>query len=1425
MKKRSSLLVIAILLSMISPGVVPNTAQAAGSLVTKSYTAKMDTMELEGHIQYDGIHDNDGDGFLSIGRSNDEFGDVRLRAGVTFDLGVPEGNVVSAELVLTVATVIRNPDHTLYMEARGSAANELTESSFPAVDINSPYADKFTAKSIAEVPMGTYLQNQSITFNVKSAVDAFTDSSDRKITFTLNGNEANAASGWFSIHSLETFGNAAFRPKLIVTYDTGVTANNPLVGSFTITEGAATSAGTVNLSVTGSDPDAGDSITHMRFANSAANLSAASWLPFSNTATFSLSGGDGSKTIYMQLKDSKDRISANSSQTILLDQTAPIGTLIINDGATWTKSNEVTLKGTYTDGSGPGVEQVRLSNISGGSWQTSWFSIADLNGKSWNLPVGEGTKTVYVQYKDKVGNVSTATISSTISVDTIAPIISNVENGKVYKSKVIALFNEGFGLLNGSPYTSGTDITQDGTYTLTVTDPTGNSAMVNFKVDTTAPVVSGVTNNGIYKSNVTITFNKGTATLNGAAFSSGSQVALDGMHTLVVTDAAGNVTTITFEIDKVAPTVTGVTNGWNYKEKVTVGFNEGTAMLNGAAFASGTEIDQDGMYTLVVTDAVGNVTTVSFKIDSEDPIVTGVTTGGIYKGNVTVNFNEGTAKLNGAAFISGTQVVQDGVYTLVVTDAAGNETTITFEIDKLAPTVTGVTNNGDYKEAVTVTFNEGTATLNSAPFASGTEIDQDGVYTLVVTDAAGNVTTMNFKIDQSPPVVTGVVDGQVYNGKVTVSFNEGTATLNGVSFASGTAIIQDGTYTLVVTDEAGNVTTVSFEIDKIAPIVTGVTNGGNYKEKVTVGFNEGTATLNGIAFTKGTEIVLDGAYTLVVTDEAGNITTIQFLLDTNTPIGTVIIHSGVEWTNITNAILTLTSDDGIEGSGVVEMRFSSNGTDWSNWEPSAGTKGWTLEAGDGEKKVFVQFKDKVGNVSSTVIYDSIKLDQTIPSGTMVINGGAATTSSKSVKLSLTSSDGVGSGISDMRFSSDELTWSIWESISSMKNWNLNGDTGVKKIFVQFRDVAGNMSETSNAVIEYQVSSGSDHKDSNSGSSGGAGNTSNTSNSTISSNGKITLPTGGAGQVSLNGEITISIPVNATTKKLELEIEKVKNMQNMLNKKEILASSVYEVDSNYLENFKKSVTLTMSFDSLILNNNKVVAIFYYDEASKGWLKVKDGKISGNRISVEMIDHIKKKYAVLVVDKVSGLPAEQLIDRTTEANLNDVTGHWAETSIKKAMSEGIVKGYADGSFRPNATVTRAEFAVMLINALKPEGNGNELSFIDNEKIGDWAHDAVAQAVQADIIKGYQDGTFRPNTHLTRAEMASIIANVLKLSVESSNATGFTDDKSIPTWANNAVAQLNKLGLIEGKGRNKFEPNATTTRAEAVTVLLKMLVQVSK
>ncbi|MGE6517494.1 S-layer homology domain-containing protein [Lysinibacillus sphaericus] len=1249
--KRVGLVVLTFLLSVIVPDFAPH---AAGATVTKSYTATADTMDLRGHQDYDGVYDNVDDGLLYVGMSNnDGFVNVRNRMATTFDLGVPEGNIVSAELGLTVATVIRNPGQTLYMEARGSAADDLNYVNFPSIDTNSPYADKFTAKSTAEVPMGTYLENQTIMLNVKSAIDAFTDSSDRKITFILNGNEADADSGRFLLYSLEN-SNAAFRPKLIVTYETGTLANNPPVGSFTILEGAMTSTSTVNLSITGSDPDIGDSVTHMRFANSAANLSAASWLPFSNTATFSLTGGDGAKTIYMQLRDSNNGISANSSQSILLDQTAPTGTLIINEGATWTKSDTVTLKGTYTDGSGSGVEQARLSNIIG-SWQTSWFNIADLNGKSWALPAGGGAKTIYVQFKDKVGNTSTGTISSMITVDTIAPIISNVEHGKVYNNKVNAVFNEGSGLLNGNPYTSGTDITQDGTYTLIVTDTAGNSATVTFKIDTTAPIVTGVTNDGIYKSNVTVTFNEGTATLNGTALISGMLVTMDGMYTLVVTDSAGNVTTVNFMIDTEAPLVTGVTNGGIYKDKVTITFNEGTATLNGAAFASGTEIGHDGSYTLIVTDAAGNVTTVNFMIDRTAPTVTGITNGGAYKDKVTIGFNKGTATLNGVAFTSGTEVDQEGMYTFVLTDASGHVTTIHFTIDKTAPTVTGVTNGGNYKD------------------------------------------------------------------KVTVGFNEGTATLNGVIFASGHEINQDGSYTLVVADTAGNVTTISFTIDSTAPTVTGVTNGGVYKDKVTIVFNKGTATLNGVAFTSETKVDKEGTYTLVVTNPAGRVTTINF-----------------------------------------------------------------------------------------------KIDRTAPTGTIVINGGSATTNSNSVTLSLTSSDGSGSGVAEMRFSTDELKWSAWEKVSLSKKWSFTEEVGQKKLYVQFRDAAGNSSITSMATIDYRPSGGSDSGSSNNGGSGSNNSTTNNSNSgnsnsnvgnespptqIVTTNGIITVPVGSSGETSVGEDINVSIPVGVAQQELTITVEKLRDITNLLSNGQRLISPIFELHKNSAGNIKKPLTLTMKFDSSKVGKDQYAFIFSYDPLKKEWLEMK-GTTKGDFITISTDEFTK--FAVFIVDKSQPI------------SFSDINGHWAQDMIEDIAARGIITGYLDGSFRPNEPIQRQHVAVMVARGFQLTAKRDAVAFSDVPTSHPY-DEAITLLQQAGIVDGSK-GAFYPNANMTRAQLAKIL--VLAFGITPSGTSTF-QDVPVTHWSHDYIAALADNGIALGDKGN-FRPDEFVTRAQFVAFLYRALNQ---
>lgn len=266
--------------------------------------------------------------------------------------------------------------------------------------------------------------------------------------------------------------------------------------------------------------------------------------------------------------------------------------------------------------------------------------------------------------------------------------------------------------------------------------------------------------------------------------------------------------------------------------------------------------------------------------------------------------------------------------------------------------------------------------------------------------------------------------------------------------------------------------------------------------------------------------------------------------------------------------------------------------------------------------------------------------------------------------------------------------------------------------------------------------------------------------------------------------------------------------------EQLLSAIYDISKNFTENFSNPVTLTFAFDRSRLKENQRAAVMYYDETSKKWVEVPGGKIDGNRISVEV--NYFTKFAVFAATKEgsasgTGKPVP---------SFSDISGYWAESAIKQAVSMGIVSGYPDGTFKPKATVTRAEFAVMLMHTLKaPAEAAAGLTFKDSARIGAWARSAVAQAVKAGYMTGYEDGTFRPNAAITRAEMAVILAKALGQSVGAAAATGFADDQAIPAWAKGSIAFLHEQDIVQGKSNNRFAPADPATRAEAVSVLLKL------
>lgn len=169
-------------------------------------------------------------------------------------------------------------------------------------------------------------------------------------------------------------------------------------------------------------------------------------------------------------------------------------------------------------------------------------------------------------------------------------------------------------------------------------------------------------------------------------------------------------------------------------------------------------------------------------------------------------------------------------------------------------------------------------------------------------------------------------------------------------------------------------------------------------------------------------------------------------------------------------------------------------------------------------------------------------------------------------------------------------------------------------------------------------------------------------------------------------------------------------------------------------------------------------------------------------------------------------------------SDIAGHWAESVITQWQSKGLIQGYEDGTFKPGNTITRAEFVTLMNNA-KGFWSEGSINFSD-VKNGSWFYSAVARAVAAGYVKGYSDGSFKPNNTITRAEAAVMIANTAKLSANEAGAYRFTDIGSIPAWARGSVGAVVAAGYMTGYPDGSFDANASISRAEAVSSLNRML-----
>lgn len=168
--------------------------------------------------------------------------------------------------------------------------------------------------------------------------------------------------------------------------------------------------------------------------------------------------------------------------------------------------------------------------------------------------------------------------------------------------------------------------------------------------------------------------------------------------------------------------------------------------------------------------------------------------------------------------------------------------------------------------------------------------------------------------------------------------------------------------------------------------------------------------------------------------------------------------------------------------------------------------------------------------------------------------------------------------------------------------------------------------------------------------------------------------------------------------------------------------------------------------------------------------------------------------------------------------DYSGHWAEKTIQEWFDNDMLQGYEDGSFKPDAQITRAEFMTVVNNAFEFTDK-IDLDFNDIDS-DDWFYEEVQKAVKAGYIVGYEDNTARPEKKITRQEAAIIIARIKELSNNAAGANVFNDVNEIASWAKGGVGAVANEKYMIGYEDHTFRPLKFISRAEAVVTIDRAL-----
>ncbi|WP_160499501.1 immunoglobulin-like domain-containing protein [Paenibacillus dendrobii] len=231
----------------------------------------------------------------------------------------------------------------------------------------------------------------------------------------------------------------------------------------------------------------------------------------------------------------------------------------------------------------------------------------------------------------------------------------------------------------------------------------------------------------------------------------------------------------------------------------------------------------------------------------------------------------------------------------------------------------------------------------------------------------------------------------------------------------------------------------------------------------------------------------------------------------------------------------------------------------------------------------------------------------------------------------------------------------------------------------------------------------------------------------------------------------------------------------------------------------------------------LAVFIeHSDGERVLVKPEIGTYDENRIGLSFNITKFSTFTIVNIDNL----AQYLKDHGQSLGQAGNIGSGASAGDAEGSHLAYIKGYPDGTFKPEKSLTRAEMATMLSRI--GTGKAGILEPVDYPDMTatHWAKDAVTEMTKTGLMKGFPDGRFGPEQSITRAEMAAIVTRWLGLK-EAAGTTAASDIKDIQGhWAEKDLKLVIQAGIMKGMPDGTFRPDKPLTRAEAVTVLNRIL-----